>query len=192
MAQQWRISVKGKQRQEVDIDLLIQAVIALGHQLRAEQQGPAVSSDAAIEAADQRRPAGRRQRVTVAIIIAVLGMTILGLVLAARWWHMDDWRRSLVAYRLYPPVGLTPDDTAAWLAGISATTHPTRYAVLPLPPVAVETVATPAAIEHYALVRKHDQQRLLSSLRATLPGVRIEAVPDYLRTCAPPFGWRLS
>ena len=119
---------------------------------------------------------------TVAIIIAVLGVTILGLVLAARWWHMDDWRRSLVAYRLYPPAGLTPDETAAWLAGISATTHPTRYALLPLPPVAVETVATPAAIEHYALVGKHDQQRLLSGLRAALPGVRIEAAPDYLRT----------
>jgi hypothetical protein len=53
MAQQWRISVKGKQRQDVDIGLLIQAVIALGHQLRAEQQDPAVSSDASIEAADQ-------------------------------------------------------------------------------------------------------------------------------------------
>ena len=38
MAQQWRISVKGKQRQDVDINLLIQAVIALGHQLRDEQQ----------------------------------------------------------------------------------------------------------------------------------------------------------
>jgi hypothetical protein len=53
MAQQWRISVTGKQRQDVDIDLLIQAVIALGYQLRAEQQGPAVSSDASIEAAGQ-------------------------------------------------------------------------------------------------------------------------------------------
>lgn len=53
MAQQWRISVKGKQRQDMDIDLLIQAVIALGHQLRAEQQGPAASSDASTEAADQ-------------------------------------------------------------------------------------------------------------------------------------------
>lgn len=53
MAQQWRISVKGKQRQDMDIDLLIQAVIALGHQLRAEQQAQAASSDASIEAADQ-------------------------------------------------------------------------------------------------------------------------------------------
>lgn len=38
MAQQWRIGIRGKQRKDVDIDLLIQAVIALGHQLRDEQQ----------------------------------------------------------------------------------------------------------------------------------------------------------
>jgi hypothetical protein len=120
--------------------------------------------------------------VTIAIVIAALGVSVLGLVLVARWWHMDDWRRSLVAYRLFPPAGLTPDDTATWLADISAITHPTRYALLPLPPVALETIATPAGIAHYALVREHDQQRLLSSLRAALPGIRIEVVPDYLET----------
>ena len=38
MAQQWRIGIRGKQRKDVDIDLLIQTVIALGHQLRDEQQ----------------------------------------------------------------------------------------------------------------------------------------------------------
>jgi hypothetical protein len=34
--QQWRVLVKGKHRQEVDIALLMQAVIALGKQLQAE------------------------------------------------------------------------------------------------------------------------------------------------------------
>lgn len=38
MAQQWRIGIRGKQRKDVDSNLLIQAVIALGHQLREEQQ----------------------------------------------------------------------------------------------------------------------------------------------------------
>jgi hypothetical protein len=119
--------------------------------------------------------------VTVAIITAALGLTIFGLVLAARWLHMDDWRRSLVAYRLYPPAGLTPDEAAAWLAGISATTHPARFALVPLPPVAMETVATSTGITHYVLVREHDRQRLLSGIRAALPGARIEAAPDYLK-----------
>lgn len=38
MAQQWRVGVSGQQRKDIDVDLLIQAVIALGHQLRKEQQ----------------------------------------------------------------------------------------------------------------------------------------------------------
>lgn len=38
MAQQWRIGIRGKQRKDVDIHLLMQAVIALGYQLREEQQ----------------------------------------------------------------------------------------------------------------------------------------------------------
>jgi len=53
MAQQWRISIKGKQRHDVDIDLLIQAVIALGHQLRDEQQRQPASNDTAAEGIDQ-------------------------------------------------------------------------------------------------------------------------------------------
>jgi hypothetical protein len=53
MAQQWRISVTGKQRQDVDIDLLIQAVIALGHQLREEQQDQSSSNSTAADAANQ-------------------------------------------------------------------------------------------------------------------------------------------
>jgi hypothetical protein len=38
MAQQWRIGISGKQRKDVNINLLIQAVIALGEQLRDETQ----------------------------------------------------------------------------------------------------------------------------------------------------------
>jgi hypothetical protein len=38
MTQQWRIGIRGKRRKDVDVNLLIQAVIALGHQLRDEQQ----------------------------------------------------------------------------------------------------------------------------------------------------------
>jgi hypothetical protein len=53
MAQQWRISIKGKQRQDPDIDLLIQAVIALGHQLRKEEQAQSSDSDSSAEATDK-------------------------------------------------------------------------------------------------------------------------------------------
>ena len=37
MAQQWRIRIRGNQRKDLDIDMLMQAVIALGQQLRDEQ-----------------------------------------------------------------------------------------------------------------------------------------------------------
>jgi hypothetical protein len=93
---------------------------------------------------------------------------------------MDVWRRSLVAYRLYPPANLKPDDDARWLAGISATTHPTRFALLPLPPFALETVASARGIAHYVLVTKGHEAHLLAGVRAALPGARIEEAPDYL------------
>jgi hypothetical protein len=35
----WLIRITGKQRREVDIDLIVQAVIALGHQLAEEEKG---------------------------------------------------------------------------------------------------------------------------------------------------------
>jgi hypothetical protein len=38
MAQRWRVGISGKQRKDVDVTLLIQAVIALGHQLREEAE----------------------------------------------------------------------------------------------------------------------------------------------------------
>lgn len=38
MQQQWRLRVKGTMRTEVDVNLLVQAVIALGEQLHAEAQ----------------------------------------------------------------------------------------------------------------------------------------------------------
>lgn len=37
MQQQWRIRIKGGQRETVEVDLLIQAVIALGRQLAEEE-----------------------------------------------------------------------------------------------------------------------------------------------------------
>ena len=35
----WLICITGKQRREVDVNLLVQAVIALGHQLAEEAKG---------------------------------------------------------------------------------------------------------------------------------------------------------
>jgi hypothetical protein len=38
MQQQWRLRVRGKQREHLNVNLLIQAVVALAEQLAAEEQ----------------------------------------------------------------------------------------------------------------------------------------------------------
>lgn len=40
MAGQWRVGISSTRREAVDIELLVQAVIALGRQLSREQQAP--------------------------------------------------------------------------------------------------------------------------------------------------------
>jgi hypothetical protein len=50
----WLIRITGKQRREVDIDLIVQAVIALGHQLAEEEQG----GDDSVEARITKASAG--------------------------------------------------------------------------------------------------------------------------------------
>jgi hypothetical protein len=116
----------------------------------------------------------------LALAILATGLSVLGIILTARWWDMQAWRRSLVAFRLHPPASLAPGDVANWLAGIAATTHPSRFTLMPLPPVALETVATSRGIAHYVLVVESAQGQLLSGLRGALPGARIEEAPDYL------------
>jgi len=44
--QQWRLRVRGKQRKEVKIELLVAAVMALGEQMLAEQRA---SQETAVE-----------------------------------------------------------------------------------------------------------------------------------------------
>lgn len=49
----WLIRVTGKQRREVDVDLIVQAVIALGHQLAEEEQ----AADSSAKADTTKAPA---------------------------------------------------------------------------------------------------------------------------------------
>lgn len=46
----WRIRIRGKQRQEIDLNLLVQAVIALGYQL-AEEARQQAEQDSQLPAA---------------------------------------------------------------------------------------------------------------------------------------------
>jgi hypothetical protein len=78
------------------------------------------------------------------------------------------------------PQGLTTKDVTHWLALINGATHAHRWALLPAPPVALELVGTRQGVTHYLLVPGNLRGVVLSSLRAGLPGARLEEAPDYL------------
>jgi hypothetical protein len=120
---------------------------------------------------------------------------VLGLVLIARHAEALAWRRSLVAYRLQPPAGLSADTVAAWLGSLSALTQASWWWLVPSPPLVVEITATAEGIIHYLLMPARLRGAVLASARAHLPGARIEEAPGYLEN-RPVFRvaaeWRLT
>src|SRR5713101_7551282 len=109
--------------------------------------------------------------IKAALVVALGGLVILALVIASRWLDGHSWRRSLVAFRLGLPIGLSHDDVAAWLAQVVASTHVPRFGLVTPPPVAIEVTATAAGISHTLLVPSGMQGAILAALRAVLPGV---------------------
>lgn len=122
---------------------------------------------------------------TLAIIVFIGGLTCFGVVLGLRWLDAWHWAHSLVAYRLRLPATLTSDDVTRWLEIIAGMTQPPKWALLPYPPIGLEVVATHTGIEHYVVVPKALDGRLLGLMRAGLPGVRVEEAPDQLRSRVP-------
>ena len=131
--------------------------------------------------------------VTAALLAC--GLASLGLILLARSLDARAWQRSLTAFRLYPPVGLTPEQVTAWLRSLSALTHAPRWWLLPFPPLVIEVVATAEGIAHYLLMPDQQRSAMLAACLAHLPGARIEEAPVYLSS-RPRFllaaEWRLS
>jgi Helicase HerA, central domain len=126
---------------------------------------------------------------TTALVLATGGVIILGLVLLARWLDMAAWGTSLVAYQLHLPASLDVEQVAAWLANVHALTHPGRFSLFSVSPICLEVVSTMRGIGFYVLVSRPAANKLLSGLRATLPGCRVSEAPDYpsLRPA-----WRLA
>lgn len=114
-------------------------------------------------------------------LLLVSGLALGGAIVAARLLDGIGWRRSLQSYRLRMPVGLTAEDVARWLATVVAGGG-SRWRLLDAPPVGVETVATRAGIDVFLLVPSSRDVAVLASLRAALPGVRVEAQPEYLQS----------
>jgi hypothetical protein len=113
-------------------------------------------------------------------IVALGGLSLLVVVVTARWLEARSWRASLVAYRLGLPIGLSADDVTAWLSHVVAGTHAARWGLLPPPPTAVEITATAEGIRHVLLVPRQTAGAMLSTLQAAMPSVRLTPVDEYL------------
>ncbi len=129
-----------------------------------------------------------------AAAMLLVGLGLCAMVLVARWAETRTWRRSVVAFHMRPPTGLSPDAVASWLGSLSALTHARRF-LLPPPPFVIEISATAEGIAHYVLVAENMRGAVLASVRAHLSGARIEEAPDYLKN-RPVFRvaaeWRLT
>lgn len=111
--------------------------------------------------------------IVLCAVLVALGL-VLGVVGAARQLEAATWRRDLVTLRLRLPVGLTSADLAGWLATVAALTHAPRGALLSTPPLVVEVIADKDGIDYRLLVPRQLQGAVLSSLGASLSGVRVE------------------
>lgn len=116
----------------------------------------------------------------LSLLLLLGGSLVPAVIIVARAIEARWWRASLVAFSLVPPSKLTADDVAHWLTTISAVTHPHALSLLPLPPVCVEVVSTSRGISFYVMTHKAAADKLLSGLRAAIPGARISTAPEYL------------
>jgi hypothetical protein len=118
--------------------------------------------------------------VTALLVLLVGGLCVPGVVLLARFWDIRYWREHLTAYDVRWPGGLEVTAVQQWLANVAAMTHPARWSLLPLPPVALEVEATSRGVRHRLLLPSSRAEQLLAGLRAAVPGVRITEDAAYL------------
>ncbi|MGI5204073.1 type IV secretory system conjugative DNA transfer family protein [Spirillospora sp. CA-108201] len=109
-----------------------------------------------------------------AIEFLVTALTGLGIVGAARWIHGRIWARSLVAFRVRLPADVGIDAVARTLAVVAGSTRRR--------PIVFETVGTHRGISHFLLVGEPMAPGVVTTVTATLPGVRLEEAEGYLST----------
>lgn len=121
------------------------------------------------------------------LLLLIGGLALLAIIPLARYAESRVWRARLMAYELHVPSGLSVDQVANWLNTVQATTHAAQYSLLPLPPVGLELVATSSGIHFYLFVVRQSADKILAGLRASLPGVRIEELPQASIVARPTF-----
>src|SRR5579872_6048238 len=114
------------------------------------------------------------------LTVSLAGIAIMSTIFGMRALDAWAWPRSLVALRLKLPASLSVDDASRFLDVIAGMTQPPKWSLLPYPPIGLEIVADHYAVTHYVFAPKALEPKLMSILRAGLPGVRIESAADYL------------
>lgn len=127
--------------------------------------------------------------ITVAVLVLAFDVLLVAAIVAARWLRARSWRARLVAFQLRPPASVGVEEVAGWLGHIQAMTHPRRWSLVPLPPVCWEVVSSLRGVAFYVLVSERAASKLLSGLRAFMPGSRISDAPERLARRP---GWRIA
>lgn len=118
---------------------------------------------------------------TLALVLLGTGLAVAGVVVLARHLEADAWRRSLQGFKVTLPRDSDVDKLSEFFTAAAAITHRPSWSLLPLPPVVIETVSSIDGIAHVLLVAPQNQSAVLSSLRATVPGARVQHLIDYRR-----------
>lgn len=119
-------------------------------------------------------------------ILLIAWATVLTLGVAVRLVGNWQWRQSIAALQIQLPTGLSIEDVVAWLSTVHAATRPSRWGLRTGPPIVLEILATPAGIWHIILAPGSKHADIVAGLQASLPGVRLEGVPDYWQWRQPP------
>jgi hypothetical protein len=107
------------------------------------------------------------------LVLAAGVGAVFAVIVGARWLAYLSWRATLIRLAVTLPSGLDVEQVATWLAALAALTHAPRGAVLPSPPMVIETTSTASGIEHNLVVPRQMVGAVLASVRAALPGARV-------------------
>ena len=111
-----------------------------------------------------------------AIVIAILGGSLIAILSGMQAVERNRMRSSLSAYRLGFPRDLQAEDVVSALAGFSGLLLPWWKRWLAAPFVSVEVHATSDGIEHYVVVPASWSGQIENVLQSSLPSVRFEVV----------------
>ena len=112
-----------------------------------------------------------------AACIALSGMGFAGWLLVAKRRAASTWAHELKAIRLHLPADLDAGAVARWLGMVAASTSVPKWSRRPPLVLGMEVRATARGITHLLLVPEYGETTLLQTVRAGLPGVRLEAIP---------------